>query len=80
MDAETFVCDRCGREWPRNQMKEVFKEEGGERVKLTVDPECLDEIMAETGKVTGTPGDEKQMAAEVVEEGPGPAERESMKE
>ncbi len=80
MSDDTFTCDRCGGEFPRNQLKEVFRDEEGQRVKLEVDPSCLDAILQETGRVTGTPGEEKQMAAEVVEEGPGPAVRESVDE
>ncbi len=78
MAGATFTCDRCGNEFPQEQLKEVFREQDGERVKMQVDASCLDEILEEAGRVTGTEGDEKRRAAEIVEEGPGPAERESM--
>lgn len=78
MAEETFVCDRCGREWPRNQMKEV--QVGDSEEKMKVDPECLDEIMQTQARaVTGIPGDEKQVATK-IEPGEGPAERVTVEE
>ncbi len=73
MADDTFICDRCGRTWPRNQLKEVVMGDGGREMK--VDPECLDEIMQnEATAVTAVPGQEKQVATR-VEPGEGPAER-----
>jgi hypothetical protein len=59
---DTFNCDRCGREFPRRQLKEAFHEKGGERVKWNLCPTCLDEVMNEADKVRGVGGDEKQAA------------------
>jgi hypothetical protein len=59
---ETFNCDRCGREFPRRQLKEAFHDEGGERVKRNLCPTCLDEVMNESDRVLGVSGDEKQAA------------------
>jgi hypothetical protein len=59
---ETFNCDRCGREFPRRQLKEAFHDESGERVKRNLCPTCLDEVMNESDRVLGVSGDEKQAA------------------
>lgn len=67
MDEETFNCDRCGREFPRRQLKEAFHEEGGQRVKRNLCPTCLDEVMNEAGQVQGVSGDEKQAAVHLDE-------------
>ena len=67
MDEETFNCDRCGREFPRRQLKEAFHEEGGQRVKRNLCPTCLDEVMNEADKVKGVSGDEKQAAVHLDE-------------
>lgn len=80
MGDDTFVCDRCGQEFPRNQLKEVFYEEGPdkERKKLSVDPSCLDEIMNESGQVRGVAGEEKRAAVHIDgDTGTGDADRES---
>ncbi len=68
MTDDTFTCDRCGQQFPRNQLKEVFYEEGPqkERRKMQVDPSCLDQIMNESEKVRGVGGDEKRAAIHVV--------------
>lgn len=63
MNDETFSCDRCGRETPRRQLKEVFTDEGARR---ELCPQCLDEVMNASDRVEGVaPGDEKQAAARV---------------
>ena len=81
MAEETFSCDRCGRDWPKRQLKEVFYEEGDDkkRVRQEMCPKCLDEVMNEAAKVRGVGGEEKRTAAHVTP-GPGPAERESIGE
>ena len=70
----TFTCDNCGRDFPRDQMKEVFMD-GGDR-KMNVDPECLDQLMNQGGEVRGVEGDEKQAAVHVGDEAP-PEDRET---
>ncbi len=67
MAEEMFTCDRCGRSWPRRQLKEVMYEQGKERVKKNLCPECLDEVMAEASQVRGIAGEEKRAAIHVVE-------------
>jgi hypothetical protein len=67
MDEETFNCDRCGREFPRRQLKEAFHEEGGQRVKRNLCPICLDEVMNEADQVQGVSGDEKHAAVHLDE-------------
>jgi hypothetical protein len=61
MTDSTFTCDRCGKEFPRDQMKEVFVD----RQKMVLDPACLDEVMNESGTVRGVEGDEKQAAVQL---------------
>lgn len=61
---ETFVCDRCGNEFPRNRLKEVVSDDGS---KLRLCPSCLDKLMNAADEVRGGPGDEKQAAAYVDE-------------
>ena len=63
--ADTFTCDNCGKEFPRDQMKEV-KREGSDEV-LRVDPSCLDEMMNQANQVYGVEGDEKRRAAYIAE-------------
>ncbi len=63
MTEETFTCDRCGRDFPRRQLKEVFNETESKRLQLC--PECLDAVMNTAGEVEGVPGDEKQAAARI---------------
>jgi hypothetical protein len=69
MGDDTFDCDSCGREFPRRQLKEVFHEEAGERVKRNLCPACLDEVMNEADRVRGVSGDEKQAAVHLDEGG-----------
>ena len=69
MSESAFTCDRCGRDWPERQMKEIMYEEGRDRIKKTVCPECLDEIMNESDKVRGIVGDEKAAAAHISGKG-----------
>ena len=63
--ADTFTCDNCGKEFPRDQMKEVKK--GDSDTILKVDPECLDKLMNEGGRVYGVEGEEKRRAAYIAE-------------
>jgi hypothetical protein len=64
----TFTCERCGRDWPQRQLKEVMYEEDKDRVKQNVCPECLDEIMNRSEQVRGIAGDEKRAAVHVGRE------------
>jgi hypothetical protein len=70
--ADTFTCDNCGRDFPIDQMKEVFKNEGGEQNKYQLHPECLDEWMNRGEEVVGVPGDDKRRAAFISEGGEQP--------
>ncbi len=79
MTDETFQCERCGREWPRRQLKEVMYEEGRDRIKKNVCPECLDEIMNQSDKVRGIVGDEKKAAVH-IDRGAGRSDREGLGE
>jgi hypothetical protein len=68
MAEDTFKCDRCGNELPARQMKEAFRQEGQERVKMELCPTCLDEVMNESDAVRGVAGEEKR-AAVVLDSG-----------
>ena len=59
---ETFTCDRCGAEVPRNQLKEVIEGPGS---RLELCPVCLDERINEAAEVRGGEGEEKARAAYV---------------
>lgn len=77
----TFNCDNCGNEFPVSQMKEVFTEEGKERVKQSLCPNCLDLRMNEADEVKGVAGEEKRAAVRLVGDGEGSSgqgERESL--
>lgn len=74
--AETFTCDKCGNEFPADEMKEAFVEEGGEQVKKTYDAKCLDDVMNASDDVQGVEGDEKQ-AAVALDADDAASERES---
>ncbi len=63
----TFNCDRCANEFPRNQLKEAFREDGAERVKEQLCPSCLDIRMNESSEVRGIVGDEKAAAVHLNE-------------
>ena len=63
--ADTFTCDNCGNEFPKDQMKEV-KTEGSDQVRKLC-PTCLDETMNKASNVYGVEGDEKDKAAFVTE-------------
>ena len=65
---ERFACDKCGREWPQQQLKEVFREEEGREVKEELCPECLDRRMNEAADVYGVEGEAKRAAAYVSDE------------
>ena len=71
MTDQTFTCDECGQEFPREQMKEVFLggegPEKGERRELCAS--CLDKKMNEAPEVYGVPGDEKRRAVKLEEAG-----------
>ena len=67
MSDATFTCDRCGRDFPESQMKEVFVGDGGQEVKKTVCPSCLDEILQQSDKAVGVEGDEKRAAVAIDE-------------
>lgn len=71
MAEDTFTCERCGRDRPARQMKEVMHEEGRSRITRRVCPECLDAIMNESPKVRGIAGDEKRAAIHVNRTGSG---------
>lgn len=62
---DTFTCDNCGREWPREQLKEVKKGDSDDTWRLC--PECLDKKMDEASEVYGVEGDEKRRAAYLAE-------------
>ena len=72
MSEETFTCDRCGQEFPKSQMKEVFIGEDTTKKKLC--PNCLDQVMNAADDVRGVEGDEKQAAVAVDTEPPGDRE------
>jgi hypothetical protein len=60
--ADTFTCDRCGNEFPRERLKEVMYEEGKERVRKELCPTCLDQVMNQASEVRGVAGKEKRAA------------------
>lgn len=64
----TFQCDNCGNEFPLAQMKEVFSEEGTDRTKQRLCPNCLDQKMNEANEVKGVVGEEKRAAVRLVDE------------
>jgi hypothetical protein len=72
---ESFRCDSCGREFPRAQLKEVFRKEGDGEVREELCPSCLDRRMNEAAEVYGVPGEEKRRAA-FLDEGLGDVPRE----
>jgi hypothetical protein len=73
----TFTCERCGRDRPARQLKEVMYEEGHDRVTKKVCPECLDEIMNQSEQVRGIAGEDKRAAVHVGAADAGGDERES---
>ena len=76
MAEDTFTCDRCGESFPSRQMKEAFRQDGQERVKMELCPTCLDEVMNEAGTVQGVAGEEKRAAVRIDSDGGG-GDRES---
>lgn len=64
---DTFTCDSCANEFPRNQLKEVFTEEGTERLKEQLCPSCLDRRMNESPVVKGVVGEEKTAAVRLTD-------------
>lgn len=79
MSDATFTCERCGREHPEAEKKEVFVQEGGSEVKKTLCPKCLDEVMNQADQVQGVEGDEKK-AAVALDEAADQTDRESFGE
>jgi len=71
------TCERCGRELPTRMIKEVVYEEGRDRVRLLVCPNCLDQIMNDSERVRGVVGTQKRAAAH-IDPGAGAPERKSM--
>ena len=65
--ADTFTCDKCGNEFPRDQLKEV-KTEGSDEVR-NLCPTCLDETMNKASEVYGVEGEKKDKAAFVAQQG-----------
>jgi len=63
MEDQISSCQRCGRELPKRRIKEVVYEEGRERVRMMVCPNCLDQIMNDSQRVRGVVGSEKRAAA-----------------
>lgn len=76
MSEATFTCDRCGRKLPQRQMKEVMYESGKDRERKELCPQCLDEVMNESGIVKGIAGEEKRAAVH-ISDGSGKGERAS---
>ncbi len=74
---DTSSCVRCDRELPKRRLKEVVHEEGRMRIRQLVCPNCLDQIMNESGRVRGVVGTET-LAAAHIDRGPGTGERQSM--
>jgi hypothetical protein len=66
--ADTFTCDNCGREFPRDQLKEVVRNDDGRETRERLCPECLDRKMNEAPEVYGIPGEEKRRAAYLGDE------------
>lgn len=60
MADETFICEDCGREFPKRKLKEHF-EPSGRKVNLC--PQDLDERMNRNEAVRGGPGKEKAAAS-----------------
>lgn len=74
MTESTFTCERCGRDWPQRQLKEIMYEENKDRVKQNVCPECLDEIMNRSEQVRGIAGERKRAAVHIGSDGSGRAD------
>ena len=76
---EMTPCARCGRDVRSRSLKEVVHEEGRERIRKLVCPNCLDQLMNKSGRVRGVVGTDKAAAAH-IDPGPGNAEHQSMGE
>jgi uncharacterized CHY-type Zn-finger protein len=74
---ETSTCMRCHKELPKRRLKEIVHEEGRTRVRRLVCPNCLDQIMNESGSVRGVVGTQKAAAAH-IDPGPGTGQHQSM--
>lgn len=74
---EMSTCTNCGKELPSRRLKEVVHEEGRNRIRELVCPNCLDQIMNESSQVRGVVGTQKAAAAH-IDRGPGKGERNSM--
>jgi hypothetical protein len=66
---ESFVCDRCGQEFPIRQLKEAFTEEQASREREKLCPSCLDIRMNEADRVKGVAGEHKRAAVRLEDEG-----------
>jgi NAD-dependent SIR2 family protein deacetylase len=66
--ADTFTCDNCGNTWPREQLKEVVRDDDSGRVSQRLCPECLDEQMNQAAEVYGVEGQEKRRAAYLADQ------------
>jgi DNA-directed RNA polymerase subunit RPC12/RpoP len=71
---DTFKCDNCGREFPTDQMKEVFTE-GSSDSPTRLCPECLDRRMNQAEEVYGVEGEDKRRAAFVSDSGTEPDDK-----
>jgi hypothetical protein len=60
--ADSFTCDRCDNQFPREKLKEVMYEEGRERVRKELCPNCLDQVMNQASGVRGIAGHAKKAA------------------
>ncbi len=65
---ETFVCDRCGQEFPQRQLKEAFMEGQESRERDQLCPSCLDIRMNEADRVKGVAGEDKRAAVRLEDE------------
>ena len=74
---ETSTCMRCDKKLPRKRLKEVVHEEGRERIRRMVCPNCLDQLMNASHLVRGVVGTEKAAAAH-IDQGVATGKRRSM--
>jgi NAD-dependent SIR2 family protein deacetylase len=65
---DTFTCDNCGNTFPRDQLKEVVRDDESGRVTQQLCPQCLDRRMNEAADVYGVEGEEKRRAAYLADE------------
>lgn len=67
MNDQAFTCDRCGNDFPFRQMKEVMYEQGRQRIRKQVCPQCLDEVMKASAGVHGIVGRDKKAAIHLAQ-------------